>query len=106
MDLLKKCQELYEELKTIDDALTFLENKLSNYEESLLDSITFNPDEYEDNYREQFKMAMNLVNCYQDLQDALDVLEKDDNMAFFVKRMRKNSADLLKVEVINVPFDV
>lgn len=106
MDLLNKCQSLYDELKTIDEALVFLEKKLNGYEKNAIDGLPLNLEEYEDNYKEQFKMAMNLINCYQDLQEALDILEKDEGMKFFVTRMRKNSADLLKIEVVNVPFDV
>lgn len=102
MDLLKKCQDYYDELRTLDDALAFLDKKLSKFELDDKTNLPIDIQEYERCYQEQFKLALNMVDCYHSLFEALDSLEKEDNMKFFCTRMRKNANDLLKVEVINV----
>jgi hypothetical protein len=98
MGLLKKCQDLYEELKTTDEGLAYLEKKLST------DST--DPEDFERLYEEEFKLAMAMVGCFEDLMEALDKLDKEDDMKFNAMRIRQNATKLMKIEVIHVSDDI
>lgn len=94
MEFLKKCQDLYEELRAISDALTFVEKKLTRKD------IDF--DEQARLYKEEFRLAMDMSGAYEDLDNALNVLQKQEDMEFLVNRMRKNAAGIMKVQIIDI----
>lgn len=98
MELLKKCQDLYDELRATNDALEFVEKKMSKVDNDL--------DEKERLYKEEFRLAINMAGAYEDLEKALNTLQKQEGMDFFVNRMKKNAKDIMKVEVIDVSGNI
>lgn len=98
MELLKKCQDLYEELRTVNDALKFISEKLKR--------LDLDIDEYEALYKEEFRLSVELVGTFEDLQAALTALEKTSGMEFLANRMRKNAEQIVSVEVIDVSRNI
>lgn len=97
MELLEKCQNLYEELKALHDGFAFLEDKIKKEDDVLA---------LQQRYVEEFQLAIALLGCYEDLMAALEKLEKEPEMEFNAKRMRKNAEDLMTMEELNVRDDL
>lgn len=99
MGLLKKCQTLYAELRDVSDRLSGVEDELSNDEISM---------QYrEELYKYEFELALQMSGCFEDLMYCLDKLEKEeDGMRFYATRIRRNAAELIKVENIDVDQNV
>jgi len=83
VELLKKCQGLYDELKTIGKDLDYLDEKLSRHDTDA--------DEYQDLYENEFRLSMSMMGCYQDLCHYLDLLKEDENMIFLATRIKTNA---------------
>lgn len=98
MELLRqKAQNAFEELRTISEAMEFVGKKLQK-------NLDFK--EHEAAYREEFRLAMDMASAYERLNICLNKLAADKELQFFVNKLRKAAAKLMKVEVINVNGDV
>lgn len=98
MDLLRKCQSLYSELRDVSDRLTGVEEELANQEISM---------QYrEELYKYEFELALQMSGCFEDLMYSLDKLEQEEGMKFYTNRIRRNAGELIKVENIDVNHDV
>jgi hypothetical protein len=92
MDLLKKCQELYSELREAHDKLCETELKL---EDPTTDTKML-PELYE----QEFKYALQMSGAYEDLVYSLDKLQRErEGMEFYINRVRRNADTLVYVEV-------
>lgn len=98
MELLEKAQSAYDELRTIADAMSFLEKKLSRKD--------INEIERENTRRDEFKLAMEMSDVKDDLDKYLKELEKAEGMSFLVKKIRDASNKIMKVRVIDVTRNV
>jgi hypothetical protein len=92
MELLKKCQDLYQELRDLEDLLTFVSKKLEKQDLSF--------EEREDLFKEEFRIAVDMSSIAEDLDKSLDKLSKEENMSFLAERMRQNAAQIVAEEVI------
>lgn len=98
MDLLKKCQNLYSELRDVSDRLSGVEVELDNQDISM---------QYrEELYKYEFELALQMSGCFEDLMYCLDKLEQEEGMRFYTNRIRRNAAELVKVDNIDVNYDV
>lgn len=60
-------------------------------------------DEFEDLSLKEFELAINISGAYNDLMYALEKVEKEEqNMGFFVRRVRRNVSKLMGSDVNNV----
>lgn len=98
MELLKKCQTLYEELKTLNKDLAYIDQKLNK------NDISF--DEYEKLYENEFRLAMLMMGCYEDLCHYIDILKEDDNMQFIATRIKTNAESLIITGGIDIDLEI
>lgn len=93
MDLLSRCQFLYDELKIASD-------DMNNIESILLTDI--DPLQREKLLADEFDAALRMSGAYGDLMYALEKLEKErDGMRFYAKRVRMNASALVGEEHVN-----
>jgi hypothetical protein len=95
LDLLRRCQSLYEELRNVTDAIIVVERNIAKADNPL--------DKAEELYREEFELAVKVSGCFEDLMYALDKLQRErTGMDFYCNRVRKNAHKLMEVEIIDV----
>ena len=95
LDLLKRCQGLYEDLREVTEEILDVEKQIAKAN---------NPfDEAERLYRKEFELAVKVSGCFEDLMYALDKLQRErTGMDFYCNRVRKNAHKLMEVEFIDV----
>jgi len=94
MDVLTRAKNLYEELKVSVDALEFVQKKLKKQ--------NLDQNEFEQLYKEEFRLSMNIAGSYTDLTEILKKLDKSKENEFFTKRMRQNIDKLVKVHSYDI----
>jgi hypothetical protein len=95
VDLLRRCQELYDDLREVVDRIIVVEKAIAKADNPL--------DKAEELYREEFELAVRVSGCFEDLMYALDKLQRErTGMDFYCNRVRKNAHKLMDVELVDV----
>lgn len=94
MDVLATCQKLMEDLRTASKDLEYIENKLSRKD--------YTVEELENLYEREFFLSIEVFGIYEDLEIYLKRLEKDEDMKFLAKRMKRNAEEFIRTGVMNV----
>lgn len=98
MEILKKCQELFDELKAYDREIKSLTLQLENKDLPYEKRVRL--------YEREFSLVIKISGAHDDLMKYLKELEKKEDMRFVANRMRKTAEHILKTEVIDVSSDV
>lgn len=98
MEILKDCQALHEELQNLHKELRYVTVKLERNDSS--------PEELLKLYEDEFRIAMNIMGCFEDLLMRLDELEKTAGMLFIANRIRNNAQLMVVSGGIDVTGDV
>ncbi len=94
MEILKKCEDLYEELKINASLIEFIQAK---QEKPDLD-----PGELVHLYEEEFRLSLEIIDGYLDLNEALFLLRSTDGMLFVANRIQTDAAKIVNIKIIHI----
>lgn len=96
MEFLTKLENLYTELKTISDAIQFVEKKLSRAKTA---------DERDELNREEFRLAMDMSKVYGNMEKLM-MQAVGSNDIIEAKKIKKQADQLMQTGIIDVIRDV
>jgi hypothetical protein len=98
MEILMECRTLHDELQSLHKELQYISSKIERADIDFDETVKL--------YEDEFRVAMSIMGCFEDLLMRLDELSREEGMVFIANRIRNNAQTLVLTGGFDVANDV